>query len=87
MALTKRDLESVKSIVKNIIVDSINASETKMMQHIDSQFRIQNIVLDTKFRAIDTRFDSLENQMSKGFEILKNHESKIEVLKKRMDII
>ncbi|MDA1317025.1 MAG: hypothetical protein O3B87_03295 [bacterium] len=95
MALTKKDLESIESIVKNIVDDSIgnaiNGSEAKMMQYIASQFRIQNIVLDTRFRSIDSRFDSLEKRMSEGFsktnKYLHERDVEIETLKERVDHI
>src|SRR3989344_3082186 len=83
MSLTQKDLQSIRDIVKE--------TENKLEKRIRSEFAIQNIMLDTKFRSIDSRFDNLEKRMEAGFERvgkrLYEHDIEIETLKERVDDI
>lgn len=89
MALTKKDLQSIKGIVDNSIENAITSSEAKMKQYIASQFRIQNMVLDTQFREIHSKLDEHDDRMTRGFseanKRLHEHDVEIETLKERVD--
>lgn len=88
MALTKKDLQAIQGIVhntvQNIVDKAIQDSEQRMKEFVRSEFRIQNIVLDTRFRAIDTRFEALERKIDNRFRPLEvqlqNHEERISAL-------
>lgn len=88
MTLTKKDLQSIKGIVHDVvhteIHDAIQASEERMKEFVRSEFRIQNIDLDTRFRAIDARFEALERKMDTRFKPveaqLQDHEERITAL-------
>ncbi len=70
MVLTKNDLQSIKGVVEEVVErvveDRIQASEARMKEFIRSEFRINNMVLDTRFR---------KNEIH-----LQNHEKRITVL-------
>lgn len=61
MTLTKKDLQSIKDIIQETVENTVLESELRIKEFVRSEFRVQNMVLDTRFRAIDSRFDSLES--------------------------
>jgi len=88
MSLTKKDLQSIQGIVQS--------SETRLKEYVKefvtefvtdfvrSEFRIQNMVLDTRFRELHTKLDALELQTTKRFQIVESylqiHQSQIQKL-------
>ncbi|MBP9691489.1 hypothetical protein KBD81_05430 [Candidatus Woesebacteria bacterium] len=89
MALNQKDLQSIKSIVqdsetrmKDIVQGSIQESEARMKEFIRSEFRINNMVIDTQFREVHAKLDLLEKQTTKNFQrvesYLQLHHTRIE---------
>ncbi|MBP9690883.1 hypothetical protein KBD81_02255 [Candidatus Woesebacteria bacterium] len=78
MALTKKDLQ----LIKEIFQDGIQGSEVRMKEFIRSEFRINNMVIDTRFREVHAKLDILEKQTTKNFQrvesYLQLHHARIE---------
>ena len=87
MALTKKDIQTITEIVQGTET-RLHREIKELAKSVESQFRIQNMVLDTRFRTIDSRFDRLEKRIEKGFESvgnhLKEHDEEITTLKDRV---
>lgn len=86
--LTKKIRSSEGRLEKRLKEFVMNELSTQIESQLSSHFKIQKIVLDTQFRAIDSRFDNLEKRMEAGFERvgkhLYEHGIEIETLKERV---
>ncbi len=85
MSITKKDLQAIEGIVQGIVQVTVQSSEIRLKTFIKefvtefvtdfvrSEFRIQNKVLDTRFRELHTKLDTIEIQTSKRFQIVESY--------------
>lgn len=84
MSLTKKDLQSIQGIVQSSEVRLKGYVKEFVTDFVRSEFRIQNMVLDTRFRELHTKLDALELQTANRFQIVESylqiHHAKIQKL-------